>query len=162
MSSRESYRIDLDRLTVIHTDEHGEDHDLNTGTPCSDLDGLAALIRALHAYGAFTVATRDALTREVWLAKPMMTLDEMIRAAEPDEGPCMAIESARALEAGRDLDVIRGISREAELRDALAPVRILVDELYETYPVEGVDDEAIVDAYTAMRRVVALLDRRGA
>ena len=35
------YRIDSDALTVIHTDRHGEDYDLNTeGEPCATVDDL--------------------------------------------------------------------------------------------------------------------------
>lgn len=38
-----TYRIDLDALTIIRTDAHGEDHDLNAeGEPCRDFADLLA------------------------------------------------------------------------------------------------------------------------
>jgi len=62
----DTYRVDLSALTVIHTDEHGEDFDLNAGgEPCGDEAGLEDFIRELHTQGAYDAATRDALLAEV-------------------------------------------------------------------------------------------------
>lgn len=39
-----TYRLDLDALTIIRTDAHGEDHDLNAeGEPCETLEHILRL-----------------------------------------------------------------------------------------------------------------------
>lgn len=53
-----TYSIDTDALTVIRTDEHGEQYDLNAeGEPCEDVAELRDFISTLHQQGAFDRAT---------------------------------------------------------------------------------------------------------
>lgn len=62
-----AHRIDLDAMTIIHTDAAGEDHDLNAGSwaPCATIADLADFVRELHEQGAYDAATRDDLLGEL-------------------------------------------------------------------------------------------------
>jgi hypothetical protein len=61
-----THRIDPERLTVVYTDEHGEEHDLNAqGEPCATADDLAEFVAELHAQGAYDAAVCDAMLEQV-------------------------------------------------------------------------------------------------
>lgn len=60
-----TYRIDLDNLTVIRTDEHGERHDLTgDGQPCDTYDDLREWVIDLETMGAYSAdVTADLLAQ---------------------------------------------------------------------------------------------------
>ena len=55
----------VDRYTVIHTDRHGEEHDLSAQNPCESVADLQGFIRELHEQGFFSESVRDDLLNEV-------------------------------------------------------------------------------------------------
>ena len=60
-----THHIEIDALTVIYTDENGEEFDLNAeGSPCGDLADLIEFITELHTQKFYDEATRDALLEE--------------------------------------------------------------------------------------------------
>ena len=61
-----TYKISIDDLTVLATDEHGQVDNLNaTGEPCTTLGDLRHFVCELHAEGAYDADTRDALLAEI-------------------------------------------------------------------------------------------------
>ena len=61
----DTYRIDMDSLTVIRTDRNGEDFDLNAeGAPCETVGDLAQFITELHEEGAFDADTMTQLVAD--------------------------------------------------------------------------------------------------
>lgn len=66
MTTTEEYRVDTDTRTVIRTNQHGEEFDLNAhGEPCEDLGDLRELVRELRQQGAYTAETEAELLDEV-------------------------------------------------------------------------------------------------
>ena len=61
-----TYRIHPNHLTVIHTDERGEDLDLNAdGEPCTTVQQLADFISELAEQGAYDENVREELLEEL-------------------------------------------------------------------------------------------------
>lgn len=57
-----SYSINIEALTVEHTDRYGETWDLNAkGEPCKNVGELRDFIRELYHQGFYDVETRDYL-----------------------------------------------------------------------------------------------------
>ena len=60
------YTADLTALTIIRTNEHGEDFDLNAdGMPCTNLGDLHSFIVELFEQSYFSGLTRDMLIEQV-------------------------------------------------------------------------------------------------
>jgi hypothetical protein len=59
------YRIDLEHLTIITTDEKGETWDLNGGAPCETIGELRRFVNECCSAGAFGADVRDALLSQV-------------------------------------------------------------------------------------------------
>jgi hypothetical protein len=58
------YRIDTNALTVIHTDRHGEDYDLNAeGEPCATVDDLRDFVGELLDQGMLGTLTRKGVVK---------------------------------------------------------------------------------------------------
>jgi hypothetical protein len=58
MSKTSTYSIDTDALTVIRTDEHGEQYDLNAeGESCENVAELREFVSTLYQQGVFGQVT---------------------------------------------------------------------------------------------------------
>lgn len=66
MNRIDTYRVDLDNLTIVRLDRNGEAHDLNAGgAPCVTRGQLAAFIRELGRQGAFDAGVLAELLDEI-------------------------------------------------------------------------------------------------